>query len=143
MVNIGRCSSCGTYISELFATKDNCKDCGGSIDHIKVELGPVEHLPRLFNILGGLFFVIGLFLFLLSFSENGIGSMYLLLMVVGILSFIGSLVSNQYLVKKAIAKRSAMKIGQKRTRKDQPGPDIKKGKVEANRKIATKVVLKK
>lgn len=147
MVDIGRCSSCGTYTSEVWSKKDNCGECGGSMDHINVRLGPVEMLPRAFNIAGALVFLMGLVIFLVSISNDGLGSLYLYFMFGGIFFFVVSLVSQYFLVRKAIEKRSSMNITSRRTRapgQERPGKGPGAGPVPpAERRVAKKVMIRK
>ncbi len=150
MVEIGRCSSCGTYTSEVWSKNDNCKECGGSTDHMKIELGQIEFLPRFFNIGGGLVFLIGLILFFVSFASDSIGSAYLFFLFGGILLFIISLISQYFIVRKAIERASILKISRKKTRKSGPAQkkdenedDVKAGQMKGDKRVAKKVMIGK
>ena len=146
MVRIGRCSSCGAYVSEAWGIKDNCKDCGGAIDHIKEDIGPVEHLPKAFNIGGLILIVIAIALFITgSVGRNDVSSSTgpLLLLSSSIILFICSLVSQMVIVRKAFEKREHIKKNIRRMRSDRSGysdEDVKGGTLKRERIVARKII---
>ncbi|OYT44343.1 hypothetical protein B6U90_05505 [Thermoplasmatales archaeon ex4484_6] len=130
MVRIGRCTSCGRYMSEVFTARDNCPSCGGAVDHIDEEMGPISHISRIFNV-GGLALIILSVMVLLLFSNDrgisGGGTASLILVLSGIFFFVLSLVSQLLLTRGAISSH--------RSRKIQPRRKAREGNRSTGRKI--------
>ncbi len=143
MVKIGRCSSCGAYISEVWSMRDNCNDCGGAIDHIKEDLGPVEHLPRAFNVGGLIFIVIAIALFItvsVGSNESSNSTGPLILLASSILLFILSLVSQMIIVRKAFEKRESIKKTVRKMRSGRSDDDVKGGTLKREHIVARKII---
>jgi DNA-directed RNA polymerase subunit N (RpoN/RPB10) len=147
VVRIGRCTGCGTYISEVWTSKDECIECGEEVEHINEDLGPIEHLPRAFNIGGLIMVIIAVILFIAAPVGNdggGEATGPLILLVASVMMFLGSLASQVMLVRKAIDRRSSVQINERPVRR-RPSParknrEMKTGKVGGERKVARKIL---
>jgi hypothetical protein len=118
MVKIGRCSSCGTYIQEIWKERENCGKCGGAVDHIEVDMGALTYVPRALNIIGLIVMIIGIVLLIAAPAgrDGGGGSLATLVLVISaILIFIISLIGQLLIFRKAVEKRSTIQIQKRRT----------------------------
>ena len=126
MVRIGRCTSCGTFLHEIWRERENCPKCGGSIDHLEVDMGPVIYLPRALNIVGLILVVIGVILLIAAPAGNNGGdgrpTATLILVLTAVFFFILSLLSQLLMVRKAIERKASARFQEKKLRsvKDDP-----------------------
>jgi len=64
MARIARCKRCGEPIDERWTTKERCPSCGGEIERVGMDLGPMERLPRYLKWAGALLLATAGLLFL-------------------------------------------------------------------------------
>ena len=132
MVRIGRCTSCGAFLHEIWRERENCPNCGGSIDHMEVKIGPVVYLPRALNMVGLIMLVIGMILLIAAPAgkNGGDGSLTptLILVLVAVFFFILSLISQLLIVRKAIEKKASSQVKERRLKSNRDDPP-RKGKV--------------
>jgi hypothetical protein len=120
MVKIGRCTSCGSHIKEIGKEKENCDRCGGPVDHIEVDMGPVTYVPRALNIGGLILIVIGVILLIAAPAgrngDDGNSIATLVLVISAVVLFIFSLIVQLAIFREAARKRESVKVKAKTTR---------------------------
>lgn len=142
MVKIGRCNSCGQYTSEIWKERDNCPSCGGPMDHIDVDIGTMEHLPRIMNIGGLILLVLAVIVFIAEPAGNNGGdgvSGPLFLIIASIALFFVSLISQNLLSGLAMRKRERTLIREKKVSSRQSARSTGKGQ-EESRKMGRKIL---
>ncbi len=136
MVAIGRCTSCGSFVQELWKEKTNCSKCGGHVEHLEVDMGPVTYVPRALNIGGLILMVVGIGLLLIGTAgkngSNSTNSGTLILIVSSVLLFIFSLFVQVMINRKAIERRSSVRS---HTLKRRPEEQIEKREGPVGHKV--------
>jgi len=130
MTGVGRCKGCGALSSEVWGKRDECRECGASIEHIKVDMGYREHLPRVFRFAGLAIVALDLGMIVIASLGSGIDKDILLIalviMVIGAISFAISLALHMDLSRKAVKKAASMKARTGRQAADRPRQRIVK-----------------
>lgn len=150
MVKIFRCRECGNRTAEIWKEHQRCIECGGPVEHLDVDMGFAERVPRVLNI-GGAAFAIIAFLYLMYKLIAGDlgrqeGTTTMILFLVGIVFLASSLIFLMQLSSKAKVRSETMVSGrkQRRVREGPQREDVRSGKVGPPvRRTASKLPLKK
>ncbi|MBN1391099.1 MAG: hypothetical protein JXA22_10710 [Candidatus Thermoplasmatota archaeon] len=148
MVKITVCRTCGSTMSEIWNTRESCVECGGQVDHVEVNMGSIERLPRLLNIMGLILTVLAVIYLLFKLFMDDMGRQeginIIVLFIGAILLFCVSLLSQFHLFTSA-RKKAGMVPGprrQRRMRDQDDGQPIRSGRIEpTTRRTASKVPL--
>jgi hypothetical protein len=138
-------------MSEVWKDVENCDECGGPIDHIEIDMGSRDRIPRFLNIGGIAFAIFGVLFMIFKFAVDEVsrsdGWTIMTLFIIGIMLFIASLLFQVQLAQRAREKaadeRSTRKQKKLRARSDGRDLKITTGSLEDRpRRTASKVLIR-
>jgi len=152
MVDIARCRTCGSKMSQVWGARENCVDCGGPVDQVNVDMGGLDRVPRYLNV-GGIALTIFAVLYLiyeLARDQMGRsqGTTVIGLFLIGILMFAASLTFQFQLASMAKErtgdKPETRRQRRVRTREGEGEANIRSGRMETPpRRTASKVLVRR
>ncbi|MGA1873474.1 MAG: hypothetical protein ACMUHY_07350 [Thermoplasmatota archaeon] len=152
MVNVARCRKCGARMSQVWGMKEDCSECGGPVDQVRVDMGYVDRVPRIVNMLGIALAVFAVLYLLLMLAMDDLGSsegtVVIILFIAGILCFAVSLMVQIQLA--SVARTKEFESGDtRRMRKLRPadmedGSRVRSGRIqEPPRRTASKLPIRR